>query len=347
MTEKDYSGATTSKIGKNAKANASSSNNINSSIIKNENKNKISKISKGDSNTSYDNYIKAGQIASKVKTFAKVLIKPEMPLKEIAEQIEAKIHELGGELAFPVNLSIDDVAAHFSPKLRDELKATGLLKVDFGVQIQGCICDIAFALDLTKDKIHEKLILAPEKALKAALDLIKQKKEKTTLAEIGKTIQQEIEKAGFIPIVNLSGHSLDEFNVHSGLTIPNYNNSSNKELGEGAFAIEPFATLKNGSGMIYDSSGGNIYHLIRFSNTRDLKAREILDWIVENKKSLPFSSRELERIFGTKALIAISNLKREGLIEEYSQLLEKSHQPVSQAETSLLIHEGKVEILCD
>ena len=69
-----------------------------------------------------------------------------------AEQIEGKIRELGGKPAFPVNLSINEIAAHYTPAYNDETKADGLLKVDIGVQIEGAIADTAFSLDLTKDK---------------------------------------------------------------------------------------------------------------------------------------------------------------------------------------------------
>ncbi len=346
MTEKDYSGATTSKIGKNAKANSSSKQNINAEIKKSEKRIEETKESVLSEQT-IKNYKKAGEIVKKTADFAKQLIKLNMLLNEIAEKIEAKIQELGGEVAFPVNLSINDVAAHYTPTLRDEKRAEGLLKVDIGVHINGFIADYAFSLDLTPEKKHAKLIEASQKALQAGIEIVKLKKSEATLSEIGAAIQKEIQKSGFTPIVNLSGHSLDEYNLHAGLTIPNVDNSSNKELGEGAFAIEPFATLSNGIGLIYDGAGSNIYHLSGKGQVRDNTAREIIDWVLENKKDLPFSQRELERKFGTKALIAISALKRSGIIEEYSQLIEKSHSPVSQTETSLIVHSGKVEILAN
>jgi methionyl aminopeptidase len=345
MTEKDYSGTVTGKIGKNAKANTSSSNQI--LDIKNKSK-KIEKIYDTDESSSELNieaYKKAGQIAGKVKSFAESIIKPGMVLSEIANKIEDEIIKLGGEIAFPVNLSIDDVAAHYTPTLRDEKAATGLLKIDLGVHIEGCIADLAFSIDLTPEKKYQKQIQASEKALKAALEEVKKTKEKTTLSQIGKKINETLEKEGFSPIVNLSGHGLNEYDIHSGITIPNYDNKSEEELGEGAFAIEPFATLTTANGAVYDGAGSNIYRVIKSGQVRDQTSREIIAWIIENKKTLPFSSRELERKFGIKALLAISSLKRAGIIDEFSQLIEKSHQPVSQAETSFIIHNSVVEVL--
>jgi methionyl aminopeptidase len=344
MTEKDYSGASTSKIGKNAKA-GNMPEKIKAEILSKQKKTTAKEASEI---TDVDSYKKAGEIAKQVKEYARTIIKKDVLLVEIAEKIEAKIIELGGELAFPVNLSIDDVAAHYTPTLRDDKKASGLIKVDLGVHIEGFICDLAFSIDLTPEKKHAKLIEASELALKSAIEEVKKSKDKTTLSQIGKVIQQAIESRGFSPIVNLSGHGLDEFDIHSGLTIPNYDNKSTHELGEGAFAIEPFATLSHGSGSIYEAAGSNIYHITGSSaQVRDNFAREVLSWILENKQTLPFSQRELEKKFGTKALVAISNLKRTGAINEFAQLVEKNHQVVSQTETSFIIYEGKVEILVE
>ena len=344
MTEKDYSGTIATNRTKNAKSSSSS---VKENFVKKETKDKKEKKEINTADFDIISYKKAGKIAKQVVDYGKNIIKKDMPLSEIANKIEAEIIKLGGEIAFPVNLSIDDVAAHYTPTTRDETKANGLLKVDMGVQVNGCIADTAFTLDLTPEKKYSKLIQASENALDAALTIVKQNKEKTTLSQIGKVISEEIEKMGFHPIVNLSGHSLGEFEIHSGLTIPNYDNSSEKQLGEGAFAIEPFATLNSGSGTIYEANGGSIYHITSGGQVRDNFAREVLGWILENKQTLPFSQREIEKQFGTKGLIAISNLKRAGAIEEYPQLVEKSHTPISQAENSIIIHEGKVEILVE
>lgn len=345
MTEKDYSGATTSKIGKNASAAVSPKEKI---LIKEKAKSKIKEETEESSSLSekaIKNYIKAGHIAKQAVDYAKQLIKPDMLLSEIAEKIEAKILELGGELAFPVNLSIDDIAAHYTPALRDDKKAQGLLKVDLGVHIKGYIADTAFSLDLTKEKKYSKLIEASQKALKAALEHVKINKSKSVLSEIGKIIQEKIASYGFSPIRNLSGHGLSEFDVHSGFTIPNYENNNMKELGDGAFAIEPFAT--SGAGIVYDGSGSNIYHLTGEGQVRDSFSREVLDFIIEKKQTLPFSQRELEKKFGSRIMFAISNLKRAGIIEEYSQLVEQNHQPVSQAEASFIIHSSNAEIIVE
>jgi len=342
MTEKDYSGATTSKIGKNAKTNANSSKPI-ANIVKKEVKDKPEVEKNSEDNNMLENYRKAGQISKQVKEYAKNLIKPDMLLFEIAEKIEAKIIELGAEVAFPINLSIDDIAAHYTPLLNDEKKASGLLKVDIGIGVEGYISDFAFSMDLTPEKKYAKLIEASELALKKALEEIKKNKEKSTLSGIGKAIQKATESYGFSPVRNLSGHGLDRYEVHSGLTIPNYESQSEKELGEGAFAIEPFATA--GNGIVYDGAGGSIFHITRGGQVRDSFARQVLEFILNEKKTLPFSKREIQKKFGTRGLLALRNLEQAGIINEFSQLVEESHMPISQAELSLIIFDGKVEVL--
>jgi methionyl aminopeptidase len=235
------------------------------------------------------------------------------------------------------------VAAHYTPKLKDDKKASGLIKIDIGVAVNGCIADSAFTLDLTPEKKYTKLIQASEEALKRAIEYVQKNKDKSIISNIGKEIQQLINKQGFAPIRNLSGHGLDEYTIHSGMTIPNYENGNDKEIGEGAFAIEPFATT--GEGLIYEGQDSGIYHLTGQGQVRDNFSREVLDFILEKKKTLPFSHREIEKKFGSRSAFALANLKRANIIEEYPQLIEKSHAPVSQTEHSILITKDKVEVI--
>ncbi|MEI6058738.1 MAG: M24 family metallopeptidase, partial [archaeon] len=99
-----------------------------------------------------ESYKKAGDIAKRVVAYARDFIKPGMLLIDIANKIDSKIDELGVEAAFPVNLSLNEIAAHYTPSADDETLAEGLLKVDIGVSVNGYIADVAFSLDLTEDK---------------------------------------------------------------------------------------------------------------------------------------------------------------------------------------------------
>lgn len=286
-----------------------------------------------------ENYRKAGNIAKQVVDYAKQIIKPNMPLVEIAEKIEAKILELGGQLAFPVNLAINEIAAHSTPGSDDKSIADGLLKIDIGVHIKGSIADTAFSLDLTKEKKYSELIEASEKALDEALKKIK---KGISLSEVGLVIQKAITEKGFSPIRNLSGHELGNFLVHAGLTIPNYENHNETKLDEGAYAIEPFSTT--GTGLVYDGGKSGIYRLEKEAGVRDTTARKIYQYILEEYKTLPFCERWLTQKFGSRTKISLMFLEQAGILHQYSQLVEKSHAPVSQSEDTIIIEKDKVEV---
>lgn len=293
-----------------------------------------------------ESYKKAGEVAKQVKEYAKKLIKPDMPLVDIAEKIEAKIKDSGAEVGFPVNLAIDDIAAHSTPTLADDTKANGLLKVDIGVHIDGFIADTAFTLDLTPDKQHKDMIAANELALAEATELIKKENLDLPQNKIGEVIHKSITDSGFSPVKNLSGHSLDQYQIHSGITIRNYDDGNDGTLPEGAYAIEPFATT--GQGEVYEGAASSIYHIVGEGKPRDAFARQVLAWVQENKKTLPFCERELEREFKKSVRIALKRLEEAGIIKSFPQLVEKSHKPVCQSEDTLLIKDnGEVEVITD
>jgi len=285
-------------------------------------------------------YKKAGEIAAEIKKYSKEIIKPEVSLLEIAEKIENKICELGGKPAFPCNLSIDDIAAHYTPSHDDASKAKGLLKVDIGVHVSGCIADTAFSIDLEKNEENRKLIEAAEKALQEAL---KTTKKDIEIFKIGKSIHDAITEKGFSPIRNLSGHELGEYMIHAGLTIPNYDNQNHTKLEEGAYAIEPFATI--GAGIVYDGKPSGIYRLEERKAIRDSLARQILNFIELEYKTLPFCERWIVKKFGSRALMSLRLMEQAGIIHQYPQLIEKEHGKVAQAEDSLLVLKDKVEVI--
>src|SRR3990167_10978834 len=126
--------------------------------------------------------LQAGKIASEARAYARTIIKRGVPVLEIAEKIEEKIEQLGARPAFPVNLSINSIAAHYTPSHDDKTLAHGLLKVDLGGHIDGWVADTAFSLDLENSEENKKLISASEKALENALHLATSK-TKISLSE--------------------------------------------------------------------------------------------------------------------------------------------------------------------
>jgi len=278
------------------------------------------------------NLREAGRIASLVVQYAKSIIKKDVPLLEIADKIEEKIIFLKAKPAFPVNLSINEIAAHSTPSYNDDAKAYGLLKVDIGVHIDGNIADTAFSMDLENLKENKVLIEAAEKALEAALERIKLG---VKIKEIGSVIEKACSSLKVQPIHNLSGHSIGSYLIHSGLTIPNFDNSQEIEIESGVFAIEPFTTF--GAGAVKDSKPSGIYHIEKEGNVRDSFARQVLQFIKEEYHNLPFCSRWIYKKFGTRGLLALRQIEQASLLHHYPQLIEKSNSKVAQAEHTVLL----------
>jgi len=291
----------------------------------------------------FDAYLKAGEIAKEVKKFAKSIIKPGMLLIDIAEAIDNKIIELGGFPAFPVNLSLNEIAAHYTPTPGDTTKAEGILKVDIGVAVDGFIADTAFSVDLTKDGEFGNMIELNKKLLENATKVVKSGME---IREVGDACQNTLEKwnkehdSKFSIIKTLSGHTLGNGTIHAGLTISNYRNENKTKLDDMAFAIEPFVTT--GVGDIYEGAPGGIYVLQNNDQVRDRDARELLNFIKETFESLPFCERWLDAEEFKKIKFSLAMMVKQGILHHYPMLIEKSKKPVSQFENTFIIRDGKV-----
>ncbi|MFW6449602.1 MAG: type II methionyl aminopeptidase [Nanoarchaeota archaeon] len=289
----------------------------------------------------HEDWVNAGKISAQVREYAKTLVKPGTRLFEVAEKIEAKIIELGGEIGFPVNISMDHIAAHYTPFPNDELTFKDqLVKIDIGVQVNGAIGDSAFTIDLSGK--NQKLVEASEKALENATAILK---EGITLGQIGKVIQDTINSYGFTPIKNLSGHGLDYFTVHCPPQIPNYNTGDETTLKKGMyFAIEPFAT--DGSGLVKESGEASIFSQSDKKPVRDMGARKLLKDI-SSKNGLPFATRHFAHKYSEGRLkLALRQLKLAGNVKDYPPLVEAKKGKISQAEHSFYIDEsGEIIVL--
>ena len=287
-----------------------------------------------------ESYRKAGKIAAQALEYAKSLVKPGVKLLEVCEKTEEKIKELGGEIAFPAQISLNDTAAHFCPDEDDEnVFKDEVVCIDVGVHINGFIGDNAATVDLSGK--NEELVKASREALNNALKIIK---PGITLGEIGKTIHETITKYGFSPVRNLSGHGLDEYNIHTKPTIPNYDNGDATVLEEGMIiAIEPFASA--GAGVVYESSNPTVFQLSGKKPVRNIITRQVIKEIAKYN-NLPFCRRWLTKKFGTpKVNFALRELKQLGILREYPPLIDEAHRLVSQAEHSLIITKDGCEVL--
>ena len=279
-----------------------------------------------------ENHIKAGKIASEALQYGKSLIKSGTKVIDVLDAVENKIIELGGEMAFPAQISLDQFAAHSCSDLIDEtVLAKQVVKLDVGVHIEGQIADNALTVDLSGK--YEDLVKASRDALNNALKIVKAGVE---LREIGKVIEDTIKSYGFEPVRNLSGHGLGLYQIHTNPSIPNFDNGSNVKLKEGdVIAIEPF--VSTGAGMVKDEGEATIFTLKSHAAVRDPITRKVQDEI-KKFKGLPFAKRWLEKKCGTKRTeFALRRLAMTGNLIIHKPLRDVSGGVVSQAEHSVII----------
>ena len=280
-----------------------------------------------------ENWLSAGKIAGTAREEARKLVVPGARFIEIAETIEGRIRALGAEPAFPVNISVNEDAAHDTPVHGDErvIGDDDVVKVDIGAQIDGCIGDTAVTVCVGSRGLG--LQRAAVDALEKALALAK---ADLPVIEIGRVIDATIRAAGAKPVANLTGHSIERYTQHAGLTVPNVPTGGGV-LSEGqVVAIEPFAT--DGAGYIHESREGGIYHLIKPSPQRDPAARAALKTVQEKYPELPFASRWIAGAVPANRLPhAFKLLTRVGVLHSYGVLREAGGGLVAQAEHTVIV----------
>jgi len=296
-------------------------------------------------------YKKAGRILSKIREKAVKFIREDLPVIELVNFVEDNIRKEGAKPAFPCNVSINDITAHYTSPTDDKtlIKEGDLVKLDMGAHVNGYIADTAISILIgdPKDEMAEKnlrMIEASQKALENAISIIKADVE---LGKIGKIIQETINDFGFKPVTNLTGHSMDRWILHSGLSIPNINEKNPHKLEEGdVLAIEPFAT--DGIGYVKDMPPAYIFRFLRDRPLRLAHARNVLKKIKKEYKSLPFAQRWLTEYFDPRRLRASMRLLIQSrAIYPYHVLREKSGAWVSQAEHTIIVEKDSCKIITE
>lgn len=289
-------------------------------------------------------YIKAGEITKEAQELSLKTLKIGDNLFEFAEKIEKAIIKKGGFPAFPINLSVNEVAAHYTPAFEsdDELGENDVMKVDIGVHVDGYICDSAQTIDYGNN--YSEMVNASDQALEEAVKMVE---KNAVIGEIGAKIEETIKGKGFKPIQNLSGHGVQQYDAHTYPTIPNINNNDKKELEDDTvIAIEPFAT--NGQGFVKEGAQAEIFQLEEKKGVRSREARKLLDFIDEEYSALPFAERWLQRDlkmseFGRK--VGLRELMQKKCIIAFPLLKEKEGSIVTQKETTLVLENGKTRRL--
>ncbi len=288
-------------------------------------------------------YINAGKIASEVRENARKKYHVGSTLLEICESIEKEIKSKGGKCAFPVNTSLNDIAAHYTAEPNDPIivKESDLLKIDLGVQINGYIADTA--VTVCYDPNYDYLVQAAESALKDAMSIMR---VGTKSSDVGKTIENTVKQMGGIPIANLSGHSLEQYTIHAGKSVPNiWSIGSFSFQSTEAYACEPFVTTRDGSGFVREGKTRNIFSLTTRKRSKDDEANKLIDFIWNNFNMLPFALRwVLQEWNENTARSLLDKLIQNKIVRSYPILIEANGQKVAQAEHTFIPQENGVTI---
>ena len=285
---------------------------------------------------------KAGKLARNALHFGKELIEEGKPMLEVTEEIEKYVFDNGGELAFPTNLAVNNVGAHWTPssKTVKKFQKADLVKLDVGVHIDGYIGDNALTVEIGTEN-YRKLIDTSREALNAAIEVAG---PGINVGMIGYAVQTTIENRGYKPIANLTGHGIKRYNLHSGISVPNVKENGGAVLKPGdIIAIEPFVT--DGAGRVGGKRNSNIYHVRQIRNIRDEKAAKMIDEIQNRYKGLPFAERWLHRIQENDATNSLTKLMRSGIVSYYPILDELGKGMVAQSEHTVLITNSGCEVL--
>lgn len=290
-----------------------------------------------------ESYMRAGELAGKARAYGASLLKPGARHIDVADAVERFIRDQGASPAFPCCISVDSDAAHNTPGANDTAVFTEgeVVKLDCGVHVDGYIGDTAITVEVGGGSKYGPLREAAMGALQAALDVARPGVE---IAQISGAIETTIRGFGFHPIVNLTGHSVDQYVQHAGVSIPNVAATARGRLMPGmAVAIEPFAT--DGKGKIKDSLGGHIYHYMGPKPQRDPNARAALEHIQKNFEKLPFAERWLvDAIPRERIPYTMRILERSGAVKQYPILREIGSGQVAQFEHTILVQEDGIVI---
>jgi methionyl aminopeptidase len=295
-------------------------------------------------NEELEKFRQSGKILRETREEMRSYVRENMPIIDVCEKVEGLIRAKGGKPAFPCNVSINEVAAHYTspPEDKSLIPEGATVKVDLGVQVDGYVTDTAFTACFSSE--GRSMANTAELALKTAIDNIH---GDMALGKIGALIETTIKNRGFKPISNLTGHSVGRYLIHAGTSIPNVAGfSSNKVKAGEVYAIEPFVTVPDAIGRVDDGPQKTIYRLVKAKSVKTDLAKKMLKHIETNFRTLPFAERWLIGVVPQELhKAAFKELYDSKAIMGYPVFVEASKKPVAQAEHTLLIKKDGCEVL--
>lgn len=280
-----------------------------------------------------DKWLAAGEAVRKALAKALDVVKEGASLLKIAEELESEIRRGGAQPAFPANISINEIAAHYSPKVNDPLVIPEkcVVKVDLGAHVDGCIADAAVTIAL--DVRHGSLVETAARALRVALATLK---PGVKLCTVGQSVELTVKAQGFKPIANLTGHLMQKYTLHAGKHVPNISSENcDKAVAGEVYAVEPFVT--DGAGYVIERSEGAIYKVVSVRNTKTENLDRLLKYLWNKYRGLPFSERWIHAELGKGSLEDLARLVQLRRVYRYPILIEAKGGFVAQFEDTVIL----------
>jgi len=284
-----------------------------------------------------EKFRRSGRILRETREEIRGFVQEDMPIIDICEKAEGLIRKKGGKPAFPCNVSINEIAAHYTSPPNDKrtVPEKSLVKVDIGVHVDGYVTDTAVTVCFNPE--YRNLVATAEEALQKAVESIQ---PEMSTSQLGSIIEKTVKSRGLRPISNLTGHQVGRYLVHAGTSIPNVPqifSSSKIKLGC-VYAIEPFVTFSDAVGKVEDGDESTIFRFVKSRSLKSLYAKQLLKYIEENFRTLPFAERWLNGVIPQESYCqAFQELLVSKSIMEYSVFVEVSRKPVAQAEHTVLV----------
>ena len=284
----------------------------------------------------FQKYTEAGRIAAKVREQMRRTVSEGMCIIDVCEKAESLIRESGGKPAFPCNVSINEVTAHYTSPPQDKkvILENSIVKVDVGVHVDGYIADTAVTVCFNPE--YENLVRAAEEALETAIKMLR---PGLSISRFGSAVQKSIKMHGLKPISNLTGHQISRYSLHAGKALPNVFHLSTSRVKAGEiYAVEPFVTMPNAAGKVRRAKEAHIFRFIKHKSLKNEYSKRLLNYIEKNFRTLPFSERWLEGcVPASHHSAAFSELLSSKSLMAYPVFIEASGKPVAQAEHTVVI----------
>ena len=289
-------------------------------------------------------YQHAGKIAKEVRLEIRRTVREGMPIIDICEKVEGLTREKGGKPAFPCNVSVNEVAAHYTspPNDKQTIPEKSIVKVDLGVHVDGYIADTATTVCFNPE--YEDMVKTAEEALETAVELLR---PGLSITRFGSEIQKTIKTRGYKPISNLTGHLIKRYIIHAGKSLPNIFNLSTSRIKEGEiYGVEPFVTVTDANGRVDNLKEETIFRYQKNKSLKNPYAKQISSYIKKNFLTLPFAERWLNTFASSSNYkSAFSELLSSKAVLGYPVFVEASRKPVAQAEYTILIEKDGCTIL--